>query len=596
MTTADDLEGLLRSTLQRIPIWAQQSKRALEETAARLRAIADGADLSAERPVGQVDIDAAIARVRDALADNDTGSIRRRDARLALHKFHAFRVDELRALLAAIPALWRSWVRKFFAMRVDLDPALEIACLAILAQAPHDIALLDDTSFGRRPLFVTGAARSAKTLAWSVPSSVPLQTAFEMLTAPSLLDPKWKYTALTLAECMANPERSLLASWSALASKVSLEAMLLPSPRRDPTASWFQKATRPAVDTCIEAQAIVAAALLRRDGSGHGALNDDAKRTMYFQSTAFRDPREFADARSRPESPGWRNVATIAPQDYAAFIDSLLHEDISLFFGSVQMDVERRDFWLRYVGSASSSLFFLSPATRQRLKAEFSGANDKVKATLKRARSLDDYDGVDAFALRFGGHVVVEFSRTGNAAYLYSESAFEDLVRGKRLRVSSLKDRDRGTQLRHASGWEYRFRSALADVGVQQHQRAASSPQWAPALQRTPPTTVQTAAAGKLLPPPPVPPSAAPRFAQAPPVPARTGGAPVDRNARSVADAADIARTAGFGVIDRRPFGGALWILGDHAIGKRLHELGLTGIFRPEGGKSTGGRPAWYVK
>lgn len=55
---------------------------------------------------------------------------------------------------------------------------------------------------------------------------------------------------------------------------------------------------------------------------------------------------------------------------------------------------------------------------------------------------------------------------------------------------------------------------------------------------------------------------------------------------------------AGLTVIDKRPKGGALWVLGDLSIGTLLEEVGLSGVrfsYRQEGGRATGGAPAWWT-
>lgn len=55
---------------------------------------------------------------------------------------------------------------------------------------------------------------------------------------------------------------------------------------------------------------------------------------------------------------------------------------------------------------------------------------------------------------------------------------------------------------------------------------------------------------------------------------------------------------AGFEVIDKRPQGGALWVVCDQERGKSLAALvnGVKFIFAPNGGRATRKRPAWYYE
>ena len=259
----------------------------------------------------------------------------------------------------------------------------------------------------------------------------------------------------------------MLDTWKAVEEDRLLEAMLLPA-RRPLGASWFASPrdhSRPTVEGCLEAQARFAAALVRNEKVRPSSAGSIPWRMIFFESE-FRDPREFADAREHPETPGWQRVRALEPSAYDAFLDSLLGEDVSLFFSSVEMDPERKAFWKQYVGAASSSMFFLSPPTLARLEKQFSGADAGVRSVLRRARRLRD-GRVDAFALKFGRSVIVEFSETGNALYLYESRVFDEFSNA-RLRIPDLKRKDLGGRaFNHSKNWTTNLKLELRHYGIQ---------------------------------------------------------------------------------------------------------------------------------
>jgi very-short-patch-repair endonuclease len=64
------------------------------------------------------------------------------------------------------------------------------------------------------------------------------------------------------------------------------------------------------------------------------------------------------------------------------------------------------------------------------------------------------------------------------------------------------------------------------------------------------------------------------------------------------ADPVILFTSMGCEVIDKRPLGGNLWILGGNELDAAMSELAARGIkfsFKPEGGKATGHRAAWFT-
>jgi hypothetical protein len=153
------------------------------------------------------------------------------------------------------------------------------------------------------------------------------------------------------------------------------------------------------------------------------------------------------------------------------FSSWLAVEDIRIFFEVLLAEGEdphgRRVFWLDYVKNVRRSRVFVSEedydqrrAALQRLEAD-----GRTFGRLKGATS--------AFVLHFGEYVAVEFSESGNAAYLYKASDFTTLVPDiftrAMLKVSSLKDPKRAVErIRHGvvDTWMPKARAALRELGV----------------------------------------------------------------------------------------------------------------------------------
>lgn len=104
------------------------------------------------------------------------------------------------------------------------------------------------------------------------------------------------------------------------------------------------------------------------------------------------------------------------------FIQWLSAADIRFFFTEIIRNDphERKDFWLRYIGSIKRSRVAIGSADRYRLR-------NLLKEEEEKGRDFAEYNLEDtsAFILDFGNTVSVEFSTTGNACYNYQKNDFE---------------------------------------------------------------------------------------------------------------------------------------------------------------------------
>jgi hypothetical protein len=163
------------------------------------------------------------------------------------------------------------------------------------------------------------------------------------------------------------------------------------------------------------------------------------------------------------------NWAMVDPAAQRRFLEWLSRFDIVFFFEHTlpqRLDPHRRkDFWLRYVGTIQQSRPLLSAEDRARLRTVL---NQKPLENMNIGR-IDEL--TSAFILGFGDLWVVEFSRAGNACYLYHASEFHKMVRDiwmtAPFRNHNLKSP--ATCLRrvvHKVGWQSEMANLLARAGI----------------------------------------------------------------------------------------------------------------------------------
>lgn len=167
----------------------------------------------------------------------------------------------------------------------------------------------------------------------------------------------------------------------------------------------------------------------------------------------------------------WTTLRHSHPTGYAALLTRLSKTDIEFFFQEAQGNDarERGRYWLRFLHSVRQTTSFLSRHDRDAAHAQLLRApNPHHGLALKRA----GFVGGDAsvFVLWFDAIVVVEFSKTGNATYVYSRKDFEQLRSvwtSKSAPGGAFKNKHLAlTTLSHHSGWQYNFDKELKTHGI----------------------------------------------------------------------------------------------------------------------------------
>lgn len=180
---------------------------------------------------------------------------------------------------------------------------------------------------------------------------------------------------------------------------------------------------------------------------------------------------------------GWLAVEKRAPDAYRALLQRISRSDIEFFFREAESrDArERGQFWLGYLGSVRRTKCFLCRGDRDAALVQAQRSDSaEHRLALNRASRVSS-GAVNAFIMWFDTFVVVEFSRTGHATYVYRPEEFETLRRiwskGEIGIPDDLKAAhlDGTLKLSHHAGWQWKFEAALRERGVVRDLRTSAS-------------------------------------------------------------------------------------------------------------------------
>ena len=173
-------------------------------------------------------------------------------------------------------------------------------------------------------------------------------------------------------------------------------------------------------------------------------------------------------------APNWRKV----PEARERVLAWLARETLQFFFDTLvpRSDTNRRraEFWLEYAKKQGKIKDFQVAVSEE----------DRSKIRASRAQTIPSYSSItggktSAFLMIFEGYgaeyVVIEFSETGNAAYIYPRKAFE--ARGVSIRSNSfhlIDDLKRVVaaedriwhRINTLERWETKARRQLAELGI----------------------------------------------------------------------------------------------------------------------------------
>lgn len=173
--------------------------------------------------------------------------------------------------------------------------------------------------------------------------------------------------------------------------------------------------------------------------------------------------KRLGDPRTREGALNWRFMSVEASRRYLSW---LAKDCINFFFNTILPNTNenrsRRDFWLQYHDRIKDFQVAVSEADALKVKA-----NQHKTDLLYHSRI--DHPTTSAFMMQFegwgGDYIVIEFSESGNAAYIYKRGDFEAqklTLRTPRFAALNRLKFDQTHRIFHSGSWESRTRYRLA--------------------------------------------------------------------------------------------------------------------------------------
>lgn len=164
-------------------------------------------------------------------------------------------------------------------------------------------------------------------------------------------------------------------------------------------------------------------------------------------------------------APRWEGVSPDARRMVSDWIKlKLIEQFFELLSHDGATDSRRLRFWAEYVSLIENVWFVLGSGARGNVNPDFK----KLRQLMgDQALNLEGATyGNNAFVMKIGKLIVVEFGETGNAAYLFDERNLPFTFEGTLHLRDDLKNRRNLGNLKHVDGhdkWENRFRQAIRD-------------------------------------------------------------------------------------------------------------------------------------
>ncbi len=187
-------------------------------------------------------------------------------------------------------------------------------------------------------------------------------------------------------------------------------------------------------------------------------MSESAKRSETFKRELriyIQNHKKLGDPRLRESSPNWRAILPEAAQRYLSW---LARDSIIFFFNTILPSTSenrrRKEFWLRYHDCIKDFQVAVSEEDLWKIKASHK-ASDLI------SYSQVGHPTTSAFLMQFEGYgarfLIVEFSETGNAAYIFKLADFEALrvtLRTPRFELKKHLKFDKKHRIIHNGHWE----------------------------------------------------------------------------------------------------------------------------------------------
>ncbi len=470
--------------------WLEQALRQVEEAKSHLGSAFAGAtsrlaetDIRVDeglRALAEIEarVDAQLQRSIDhsfvlgLIRSGNVEGLSAREARYAVRLVGELSPGDIGSILQIRPECARDLARQCLAAWSDyIGSADRTGYMKLLMQHPAAIPAFQAGLPLDELLSATGPNLVAQIL-----SRVPLTSLRDHLTEHTGIEPRWEFASAVVGAWFEQRRRqglSLTPDWRLVCEDEQLQRVLIP-PRSEGKSSTKAPAPPSGPRTSMSIHAAFAAtvvdAVLQRPPLLETAALDWL--TDRLLSSSFRDPLV------PPETEGWRQVRSRATH-YEDFRSSLIRDDLEVFFQEAMSEPDRKQFWLRYLPAIRRTMCLLGPSLYKSFHDRLGGADEKRRATLRRARRFSSGD-IHAFCIYFDQIVVVEFSHSGNAAYVYTRAEFEERFRtlelgGRMSGAADLKRQNHHARILHHRGWQSEAADLLERNGVPAQPKSKGS-------------------------------------------------------------------------------------------------------------------------
>lgn len=138
----------------------------------------------------------------------------------------------------------------------------------------------------------------------------------------------------------------------------------------------------------------------------------------------------------------------------------LITDFFELLSANDSADQRRLNYWLRFVPAIEGTPWLaLGPYAMRNNSQPYRDLRERAKGRLLRLENPGSASN-NAFIMKMGEWLIVEFGVTGNACYVYPATPTPFSLGGKAISLPDLKNKNRGASLRHADGhvvWERKF-------------------------------------------------------------------------------------------------------------------------------------------
>lgn len=126
-------------------------------------------------------------------------------------------------------------------------------------------------------------------------------------------------------------------------------------------------------------------------------------------------------------------------------------------------DQRRLNYWLRFEPAIDDLWLALGPDASSNRSQPFQDLRERAKGRLLRLENPGASNN-NAFIMKMGEWLIVEFGVKGNACYVYPATPMPFSLGDTAISLHDLKNRNRGDSYRHADGhksWEHNFDQAI---------------------------------------------------------------------------------------------------------------------------------------